>query len=322
MKISCKLINLFVDIPKFPVKIDNVSVNDGQTASFLCQFISNPLPETIQWFKNECEEMTVTEMTLIEKSDTTTTLILKETKLGDTGSTFSVKIKNELGEAESNKAKLNVSAGPVFIENPSDQSVLKDKEVRFECSIRSNPKPTVSWFFNGKELTIKDGVKIEKDVANDKYSLVIPKIAEKNVGTYTVKATNEFGSEERLCKLDILDLPKILNKLDNLTVNETQSAQFTVKFSGKPTPKVEWFKDDTKIEMTENIEIDESVENSVTIVIKSSSSVEHAGSYFAKVSNEFGDVASNKAMLTINSEYFTFSLNVLPQPIFFHFFLN
>ena len=137
--------------------------------------------------------------------------------------------------------------------------------------------------------------------------MVIPKIAEKNVGTYTVKATNEFGSEERLCKLDILDLPKILNKLDNLTVNETQSAQFTVKFSGKPTPKVEWFKDDTKIEMTENIEIDESVENSVTIVIKSSSSVEHACSYFAKVSNEFGDVASNKAMLTINSEYFTFN---------------
>jgi hypothetical protein len=104
-------------------------------------------------------------------------------------------------------------------------------------------------------------------------------------------------------------------------VNETQSAQFTVKFSGKPTPKVEWFKDDVKIEMTENIEIDESVENSVTIFIKSSSSVKHTGSYHAKVSNEFGEVASNKAMLTINSEYFTFSLNVLPQPILFHFFL-
>jgi len=84
-------------------------------------------------------------------------------------------------------------------------------------------------------------------------------------------------------------------------VNETQSAQFTVKFSGKPTPKVEWFKDDTKIEMTENIEIDESAENSVTIVIKSALSDENTGIYHAKVSNEFGDVASNKATLTINS---------------------
>ena len=266
--------------------------------------------------------MVESETVVIHHLESSTTLNLKEMKLSDSGTTFMVKLKNELGEAESNKAKLNVSSGPAFIEEPKDKGVLRDKEARFECIVTSNPKPTVSWFFNGKELTIKDGVKIEKDVANDKYSLVIPKIAEKNVGTYTVKATNEFGSEERLCKLDILDLPKILNKLDNLTVNETQSAQFTVKFSGKPTPKVEWFKDDTKIEMTENIEIDESVENSVTIVIKSSSSVEHAGSYFAKVSNEFGDVASNKAMLTINSEYFTFSLNVLPQPIFFHFFLN
>jgi hypothetical protein len=226
---------------------------------------------------------------------------LKEQKLSDSGNTFSVKLKNEIGEADSNKAKLTVSAGPAFIEDPTDKSVLRDKESRFTCIVKSNPKPTVSWFFNGKELTLKDGVKIEKDVANDKYSLVIPKIADKNVGSYTVKAVNEFGSEERQCKLDILDLPKVLNKLDNLTVNETQPAQFTVKFSGKPTPKVEWFKDDVKIELTENIEIDESVEDTVSIVIKSTSSSEHTGSYYAKVSNEFGQVASNKATLTINS---------------------
>ena len=233
-------------------------------------------------------------------------MTIKDSKLADSGATFMVKLKNELGEADSNKAKLTVTAGPIFIEEPSDKGILRDKEARIECVIKSNPKPTVSWFFNGKELTIKDGVKIEKDVANDKYSLVIPKIADKNVGSYTVKAVNEFGSDERQCKLDILDLPKVLNKLDNLTVNETQQAQFTVKFSGKPTPKVEWFKDDTKIEMTENIEVDESVENTATIIIKSTSSSEHTGSYYAKVSNESGALQSNKATLTINSTIFIF----------------
>ena len=228
-------------------------------------------------------------------------MTLKETELKDTGNTFTVKVKNELGEAVSNKAKLNVAAGPVFVSQPEDQSILRDKESRFECIVKSNPKPTISWFFNEKELTIKDGVRLEKDAAKDKYTLVIPKIADKFVGTYTVKAINEFGSDEKQCKLDILDLPKILNKLDNLTVTENDQAKFTVTFSGKPKPQVKWFKNDTEIEINESIEIDESVENSQTIIIKSCQSTDHAGSYFAKVHNEFGAVASNKATLAINS---------------------
>jgi obscurin-RhoGEF protein len=221
-------------------------------------------------------------------------------KLSDSGSLFFVKINNPIGESVSNKAKLNVSAGPAFIEVPKDQNTLRDKETRFDCVVTSNPKPTVSWFFNEKELTIKDGVRVEKDASKDKYSLVIPKTSEKNLGTYTVKAINEFGSSEKKCSLDILDLPKILNKLDNLTVNEKTSASFTVKFSGKPSPKTQWFKNDVEIEINELYELEQSVENQITLTIKSCISSEHTGSYYVKVSNEFGEVLSNKATLTIN----------------------
>ena len=228
---------------------------------------------------------------------------LKDNKLSDSGTTYSVKITNSMGEALSNKAKLNVSAGPVFVEPPTDKSVLRDKEVRFECIVRSNPKPTVSWYFNEKELTLKDGVRIEKDVSKDKYSLVIPKCADKNVGTFTVKAINEFGSDEKQCKLDLLDLPKITNKLENLTANEDQSVTFKITFTGKPMPQVKWFRNETEIEITENIEIIETIENEVTFIIKSCKSIDHSGSYTAKVYNEFGSVVSNKATLTINSKF-------------------
>jgi hypothetical protein len=227
---------------------------------------------------------------------------LSDNKLTDTGNTYLVKVTNELGEATSNKAKLNVSAGPVFVEEPQNKGTLRDKETRFECIVKSNPKPTVSWYFNEKELTVKDGVRIEKDISKDKYSLVIPKTTDKNVGTYTVKAVNEFGSEERKCSLEILDLPKILNKLDNLTVNENESASYTIKFSGKPVPKVKWFKNDIEIEINEKIELIETVENQFTLTIKSCDSTESIGSYYAKVSNEFGEVVSNKATLTVNSK--------------------
>lgn len=304
------LINWFLykDIPKIPVKIENVSINEGQEANFVCKFISNPEPLTITWYKNETEEIVQTETIIVTNTESTSVLNLKDNKLSDSGTVYSVKITNSMGEALSNKAKLNVSAGPVFVESPVDKSILRDKEVRFECIVRSNPKPTVSWYFNEKELTLKDGVKIEKDVSKDKYSLVIPKCSDKNVGTFTVKAINEFGSDERQCKLDLLDLPKITNKLENITVNEDQSVTFKITFTGKPMPEVKWFRNETEIEITENIEIIDTVNNEVTFIIKCCKSIDHSGSYTAKVYNEFGSVVSNKANLTINSNII-FKLN-------------
>jgi hypothetical protein len=155
---------------------------------------------------------------------------------------------------------------------------------------------------NGKELSTKDGVRIEKDAAKDRYTLIFPKITAAHVGTVTVKATNEHGTIEKSVELDALDTPKIANKLDNVTVSEGEQAKFTVKVSGKPKPSVKWFKDDLEIELSENIEIVETEENEVTLTIKACKSPENAGNYSAKVFSEFGEVTSNKAALTINSK--------------------
>ena len=151
---------------------------------------------------------------------------------------------------------------------------------------------------------------MEKDVAKDKYTLVLPKVSPANIGMITVKATNEFGSVEKNCQLDCLDSPKLLNKLENVTVNEGESAKFTIKFSGKPKPTVKWFKDDVEIVIDETIEIVET-EEEVTFIIKSCKSAENSGNYSVKVINEFGEIASNKAILTINSKIFFFSFLIL-----------
>ncbi len=303
----CSLFFTLLDVPQFPSKIESVSVNEGEEANFVCKYIAFPTPDSIQWFKNDTEELIQSETIIIETSESNTTLRIMDNKLSDSGSMYHVVITNKVGKSISNKAKLNVSSGPAFIVIPKDQSILRDKETKFECVVTSNPKPVVTWYLNEKELTIKDGVRIEKDIANDKYSLVIPKTSDKNLGTYTVKATNEFGSSEKKCSLEILESPKILNKLDNLTVNENTSASFTVKFSGKPSPKTQWFKNETEIEIDELYDIDQSIDNQVTFTIKSCSSEDHTGSYFVKVSNEFGELMSNKATLAINCKnYFYF----------------
>lgn len=286
-------------------KVENVNINEGQDAEFTCKFMSKPAASSITWFKNETEELAPNETTLITNTDELSTLKLINPKATETGSVYTVKIVNQLGEVISNKATLNVSCGPVFVIEPADQSVLKDKEAKFECVVKSNPKPNLVWLLNGKEFTNRDGVRVEKDVAKDKYTLVIPKVTPAQIGTITAKASNEFGTVEKNCQLDVLDSPRILNKLDNLTVNEGEPAKFVVKFSGKPKPSIKWFKDDVEIQIDESIEIQEVAEDEISFTIKSCKA-ENLGNYYAKAVNEFGEIASNKATLTINSKDFLF----------------
>ena len=151
-----------------------------------------------------------------------------------------------------------------------------------------------------KELTIKDGVRFEKD-SKDKFTLVIPKVTSLQIGTITSRAVNEYGTVEKSCQLDVLDVPKILNKLDNVTVTEGEPAKFNIKFSGKPKPLVKWFKDEMEILIDESFEIIENIEDEITFYIKTCKSTEHSGTYCAKVMNEFGEITSNKANLIINS---------------------
>ena len=131
--------------------------------------------------------------------------------------------------------------------------------------------------------------------------MVIPKITPAHIGTITAKASNEFGTVEKSCQLDVLDSPRILNKLDNLTVNEGELAKFVVKFSGKPKPTIKWFKEDAEITIDESVEVKDLSEDEVSFSIKSCKA-ENLGNYSAKALNEFGEVASNKATLTVNSK--------------------
>lgn len=102
---------------------------------------------------------------------------------------------------------------PLFVKTPDIPSTLnKDDSIKLECLIEGVPKPTINWYvnfiffldifikltlfriINGKELSTKDGVQIEKDVNNNKYSLIIPKLNPTlHAGTVTIKATNVVG---------------------------------------------------------------------------------------------------------------------------------
>ncbi len=189
---------------------------------------------------------------------------------------------------------------PQFEEEPKDQMILKDKEAKFACVVKSLSKLTVTWFFNGKQIQNRDGFRIEKDKSNaEKHHLIISRV---NMdGEIKVKATNDSGSTEAACNLSVADVPKALNKIENVTVNENETAKMTVRFSGHPKPRIRWFKNDDEIFHGELSEITETNENEVSINIISCKNEKDSGNYYAKISNDFGEVETNKATLTIKS---------------------
>jgi hypothetical protein len=83
-------------------------------------------------------------------------------------------------------------------------------------------------------------------------------------------------------------------------VNEGQRARLSVNFTGKPRPTVKWFVEEEEIvDTNEEYELVET-EDEHSLIIKSAKP-KNTGNYYAKLSNEAGDVDSNKAKLNVNS---------------------
>ena len=200
-----------------------------------------------------------------------------------------------MGEATSTKGFLNIYVAPLFSLEPSDRSCLKEKEARFECIIKGNPKPNVSWYFGENEILNKENSRIEVDKGKDKYSLTIPRVTFSCVGSYKVKAVNEYGSIEKIVELTISELPKFTSEIENLQINEKETASFSVKVSGVNRPPYKWYRDDYIIIPSENFEVAEQ-NDVITLNIKSCSS-KNAGSYYLKFKNDFGEVESNRAQM-------------------------
>jgi hypothetical protein len=97
------------------------------------------------------------------------------------------------------------------------------------------------------------------------------------------------------------EIPKISGKLENVTVNEGQEAKFVIKITGgKPKPTVKWFKEEEEI-IVETVELYEVIESedTITLIVKSVKP-ENAGNYYAQISNEAGQINTNKAQLIVN----------------------
>lgn len=114
--------------------------------------------------------------------------------------------------------------------------------MRLKCRMIGTPEPTALWYKNGSDVKLSSRVKA--DVIGDMCQLSITETVEDDGGNYKCVVTNDVGSASTECELSVtkpLSAPEFKLKLKNFKVSEGEQAQFDVKATGNPEPKVEWF---------------------------------------------------------------------------------
>ncbi|XP_074642623.1 twitchin-like [Tubulanus polymorphus] len=176
------------------------------TVKFECEISKAGLE--VQWFKND-KPIKPNNKYKIENVGTTYRLIINDISDEDDAD-YSIKIK----EIES-KAALFVEVPPKFLlaKNFEDRIVMKAGTSKIiEIPFSAAPMPTVTWSYNDSQL-IDERMKVE--TIRGMTALTLNRVIRSDVGDFTCKIENRFGSIDMNVHVTVIDKPE---PVENLTL--------------------------------------------------------------------------------------------------------
>lgn len=202
----------------------------------------------------------------------------------------------------SNQAVLTVALGeaPQITQQPASQTIIDGTDATFTVRVSGTRPFTFKWTIstasNGATQTPALPGSIQKIDSDDGSTLTIFKASTSSFGSTqcSVTVTNAFGSvTSTAAKLAIImggQVPVIITQPLHQTVSAGGTTTFRVEASGFPPPVFQWFQN--------GIALDGATGTSLGIT---NARAANAGSYTVTVSNVFGAITSQTAMLTVNS---------------------
>ena len=133
------------------------------------------IPIYYQWFFND--------LTNPIAGATNTSLILVNAQTNQEGIYF-VQVTNAYGTTLSSNALLTVTTLPVINSQPTNQTALPGETATFAVTVESGVPVTYQWYFNNTNLV----------AGATNASLVITNVQFNNIGLYSVRTINSYGS--------------------------------------------------------------------------------------------------------------------------------
>nr|XP_027226590.1 obscurin-like [Penaeus vannamei] len=250
-----------------------------------------------RWYKNGKEIMADDRFKMVV-DESFYILKIRRLERKDKG-TYCCELSNSSGTAKS-EGVLSVRAPPDFV-TPLKDACAKEggKDVKMFVEWEANPMPTVKWFFNDKP--IRDDTPGYTIRGQDtSMVLTIHEATEDVVGTYSVTATNEYGESVCKARFRLHEAPVVTEGLKDAEFLEDNSAKFTFKATGVPTPEIKWTKDGKKWSPDmHRVKLKQEGDDTFTLYFDEAKT-EDSGHYVATISNVEGTV-STEASIVVNT---------------------
>lgn len=205
---------------------------------------------------------------------------------------FRIRAVNSTGQSDPCPATNPVRVGdlddgesPDFIRFLHNTGAGLGKTVKLECEASGRPAPKAKWMKNGREITEHPG-RVIMEENNGVFTLTITELWEIDEGEYTCQAYNHHGYSNTNCRLKVGAPPKIEYLPSELHYPEGDNSKIKVKWSGDLPFNVEVFRNGKLI--TESSQFKMSIFDEFLIIFMREISLDFAGQYTIKVSNESG----------------------------------
>ncbi|KAF1407184.1 Obscurin, partial [Spheniscus humboldti] len=180
---------------------------------------------------------------------------------------------------------------PDFEEELADCTAELGETVKLACKVTGAPKPSVSWYKDGKPVEVDPHHIIIED-PDGSCTLILDNLTGVDSGQYMCFASSPAGNASTLGKILVQVPPRFVNKVRNAYFVEGEDAQFTCTIEGAPRPQIRWYKDGLLLKDTSKYQTFSEPRSGIIVLVVKNPSNEDMGHYECELVNRLGSAKS------------------------------
>ncbi|XP_034534057.1 neural cell adhesion molecule 2-like [Notolabrus celidotus] len=209
----------------------------GETAEVVCDVISSPVPVVVWYYQDKeiTEEHHSRYLVLANNN-----LQIHQVTKADEGVYRCEASVEARGEIDFVDIAVVVNVPPVLsvFQQAFNATADYQESVTFTCIASGSPEPLVTWHRKGQQVEPTEKYFYTR-LDGGRSMFTIRNIRQGDGGTYTCRATNKAGSQERELFLKVFVQPHI-TQLKNVTAVEGSAAMISCVADGEPLPDISW----------------------------------------------------------------------------------
>ncbi|XP_029433790.1 limbic system-associated membrane protein isoform X2 [Rhinatrema bivittatum] len=264
----------------FSRSTDNITVRQGDTAILRC-FVEDKSSK-VAWLNRSViifagqDKWSIDPRVALEKRNPLEySLRIQKVDVFDEGPyTCSVQTQQH---PKTLQVHLIVQVPPKISNISSDITVNEGSNLTLMCKANGRPEPLITW----RHLTPSDG-----DLNWEEEYLEIVKITREQSGKYECKAANEVSSADVKQVRVTVNYPPTITGAKNHKAATGKQATLQCEASAIPLPDFEWYRDDSRINNAQGMEIKSTGSQSTLMVANVTD--DHYGNYTCVATNKLG----------------------------------